>query len=313
MEKIKVLITSAGRRVSLVNNFKKHAIVYCCDNIPEFSAACHIADFSFKVPPVNSTDYINTLLDICKKEGINIVVPTIDPELPVLAKFKKDFEHEGISIAISEESLCDTFSLKTKTYDFFKKNAFNTPEIIIDFLKAKYPLFAKLNNSSSSQGATIVINHQEAEILLLKNKEYVFQEFIEGQEYTVDMFFDRKGNLICAVPRERIKVRCGEVEKARTSKNPTILKEIKKLSKKLIGAYGVITTQLFLKNDEIYFIEINPRFGGGYPLSYLAGADMAKMLIDDFLGKNLTYTEEWKDNLIMLRYDAEVLVDGNSI
>ena len=60
-------------------------------------------------------------------------------------------------------------------------------------------------------------------------------------------------------------------------------------------------------------IEINPRFGGGYPLTYFSGANFAKYLIKDYLDEKLSYFEDWKENLVMLRFDAEVLVDGNSI
>jgi carbamoyl-phosphate synthase large subunit len=309
MERIRVLITSAGRRVRLVENFKKHAITFTCDINPTFSAACQVSDKYFKVPRVDNSEYIKTLKDICKKEKINIIVPTIDTELSILASVKEEFKKEGILIAVSDKEICETFYLKDRTEKFFNKFGFKTPKIIKDLKSAKYPLFAKLNNSSLSIGAKKVNSFDEAKLL---KGNYVFQEFIDGVEYTVDTFFTKDG-VKCIVPRERYEVRCGEVSKAITRKDKTIIKEIKKLSTFLKGAYGVLTIQLFKKNEEIIFIEINPRFGGGYPLSFLAGADFAKMLIDDYLGKKLSYFEGWRDNLIMLRYDAEVIVDGNSI
>lgn len=313
MGKINVLITSAGRRVRLVENFKLYANVFCCDMNPEFSAACQISDCFFKVPRVTDKNYINILLQKCKELNINIIVPTIDTELEILSKNKKLFEKEGIFVAVSDENICKTFALKTSTYEFFKKEGFLTPEIVMDIKTANYPLFAKLDNSSLSIGATKVNNYKEAKILLKKNKNYVFQEFIEATEFTIDVFIDKKGEVISIVPRERIEVRCGEINKGRTKKDRIIIDEVKRLCNTLKGAYGVLTIQLFKKDDKIYFIEINPRFGGGYPLSWQAGADYAKFLINDYLGTKLNYFEEWKDNLIMLRYDNEVLVDGNSI
>ena len=80
-----------------------------------------------------------------------------------------------------------------------------------------------------------------------------------------------------------------------------------------IAIFISIAILLFKTDERIVFIEINPRFGGGYPLSYLSGANFAKYLIEDFMGKDLEYNEDWKDNNIMLRYDAEVIVDGSSI
>jgi len=309
MEKIRVLITSAGRRVSLVKNFQKYAEVYTCDMNPFLSAACQVSDKYFKVPRVTDESYKDVLLNICKENKIKIVVPTIDTELSILAELKEEFLKEGIFIAISDKNICDTFYLKSTTEEFFIKNGFKTPRIV-DIKSAKYPLFAKYDNSSCSIGAMKVNSYDEAKEL---KGNYIFQEFIEGVEYTVDCFVDRKGEVISIVPRERIEVRAGEVNKARTKKDKEIIDEVKKVLDKLNGAYGCITIQLFKTKKGIYFIEINPRFGGGYPLSFLAGADFAKYLIDDYLGKSLEYNEEWKDNLIMLRYDAEVLVDGNSI
>jgi len=310
MEKISVLITSAGRRVSLVRNFQKHSKVFTCDMNPFFSSACQVSDVYFKVPRVTSENYLDVVLTFCKKNNIKIIIPTIDTELSILAKAKKRFLKEGIFIAVSSVEICDTFYLKSTTEKFFKQNGFLTPIIINNLENAKYPLFAKLDNSSLSVGAMKVNSYEEA--IQLKGN-YVFQEFIEGVEYTCDVFFDRDSKIKSIVPRERIEVRGGEVNKARTCKDKIILNEIKKLEPFLIGAYGTLTIQLFKTNDKIYFIEINPRFGGGYPLSFQAGADYAKMLIDDYLGKKLEYFEGWRDNLIMLRYDDEVIVDGNSL
>jgi len=310
MEKINVLITSAGRRVSLVRNFQKHSKVFCCDMNPMLSSACQISDGYFKVPRVTDKSYLEELMKICKENNIKIVIPTIDTELSILSKAKETFLKENIFLAVSSVEICDTFYLKTTTEKFFFKAGVNTPKIIKDLKSAEYPLFAKLDNSSLSVGAMRVESYEEA--IKLKGN-YVFQEFIEGIEYTCDVFFDRDSKIKCIVPRERIEVRCGEVNKARTNKDKQILNEIKKLEPFLKGAYGTLTIQLFKTNDKIYFIEINPRFGGGYPLSFQAGADFAKMLIDDYLGKNLEYFKEWRDNLIMLRYDDEVIVDGNSI
>jgi len=111
-----------------------------------------------------------------------------------------------------------------------------------------------------------------------------------------------------------LEVRAGEVSKAKTVKDKDIIDAIKNLCKKLDGAYGCITIQLFKTEDNrIVFIEINPRFGGGYPLSVLSGANFAEYLIKDYLGIELKYGENWIDSNIMLRYDAEVVVNGNSI
>ena len=313
-----ILITSAGRRVTLVNIFRKtlkkynkNGEVYTTDMNPFFSSACHISDGYFEVPKVTDKNYIKILKDICIENNISIVVPTIDTELHILASAKDEFLEYNILIAVSSEEFCKTFYLKTTTERFFKKYGFKTPEIITDLNNCSFPIFAKKNNSSSSIGAKIINNLEEAKSLS-KYGDYIFQQYINGEEYTVDVFIDRNERVISIIPRLRIEIRAGEVSKAKTVKDKKIIEKVKEVCKYLKGAYGCLTIQLFKTENEIYFIEINPRFGGGYPLSYFAGANFADYLIQDFLQYDLIYNESWKNNLIMLRYDAEVIVDGNS-
>jgi carbamoyl-phosphate synthase large subunit len=131
-------------------------------------------------------------------------------------------------------------------------------------------------------------------------------------KYSLDLYYDRNSELKCVVPRKRIEVRGGEVNKGLTEKNLLVTYVKDKLAH-ISGARGCLTLQLFLnkENQDIHGIEINPRFGGGYPLSYLSGANFPKWLIQEYLfDQPIEYFEEWESNLLMLRYDDEVLVHG---
>lgn len=311
-----ILVTSAGRRVSLIKNFQqtakkfnKSAKVFTTCMNPALSSACHISDGYLKVPIIFDRTHLDILKDFCKKNDISIIVPTIDKELILLSEAKDEFLEDDIFIAISSVEVCKTFHLKSLTEKFFIDNGFDTPSSIIDIENCKYPIFAKLNNSSNSIGAQIVYDSKVARSLSM-NKNYFFQEFIEGDEFTVDTFINKNSEVISIVPRQRIEVRGGEVSKATTVKDFMIIESIKNLCKRLNGAYGCITIQLFKTEDKIVFIEINPRFGGGYPLSLHAGANFVEYLIKDYNNDKLEYSENWKENTLMLRYDAEVILDG---
>jgi carbamoyl-phosphate synthase large subunit len=316
-----ILITSAGRRVSLVKNFQQTlkefyptGQVFTTDLEPMLSSACQISDGFLKVPRVTDKQYLTILKQYCKEKNISIVIPTIDTELHILADAKKEFLKEGVFLAVSSLEICKTFYLKDSTEQFFLKNSFGTPKHINDIASCAYPIFAKLNNSSCSVGAQIVNTSDRAKELCQKDKNYVFQEYIQGDEFTVDAFIDRYGTVVSIVPRQRLEIRAGEVSKAKAVRDQQIIQIVKKLCSTLKGAYGCITIQLFKTLEKkIIFIEINPRFGGGYPLSFHAGADFANYLIRDYLGECLTYNEDWKNNTLMLRYDAEVIVDGSGI
>jgi len=314
-----ILITSAGRRVSLVRNAKeslqkynKDTKVYAVDLKPELSSACQVADSYERVPRVTDSKYIPFLLEFCKKNSISIVIPTIDTELEVLSKSKEMFEEIGVMVAISSQEVCKTFYHKSTTDIFFTEHSVPTPKMVTDFEDVTYPLFAKLNNSSCSVGAQKVYSVDEAKELLNENSDYIFQEFIDADEFTVDVYVNKTGEVCSVVPRQRLEVRAGEVNKALAVKNKNIIDAVKDLCAKMDGAFGVITVQLFKKDEQISFIEVNPRFGGGYPLSWRAGADMVSMLIDDYLGNSPSYSESWADRTLMLRYDDEVIVSGYS-
>jgi carbamoyl-phosphate synthase large subunit len=127
------------------------------------------------------------------------------------------------------------------------------------------------------------------------------------------MYFNKTGHVKCIVPRKRILVRAGEINKGITSKNG-ILSYLKEKLAYIEGATGCLTAQFFLHKttDQVIAIEINARFGGGYPLSYQAGANYPLWLIEEYFNNwEITYTEDWEDQLLMLRYDDEVIVHGN--
>ena len=134
------------------------------------------------------------------------------------------------------------------------------------------------------------------------------QEFIDGQEYTCDVFVGINMRAQCVVPRKRLEIRAGEVSKSQVVKHPKIIEQAARLVETLQAGPGVITLQLFLSpDDEISFTEINPRFGGGVPLSIKAGADFPKWILQEITGRRPKVKfDGYKDRLIMLRYDDEV-------
>lgn len=149
------------------------------------------------------------------------------------------------------------------------------------------------------------------------NDKLMFLEYLDHDkfdEFTCDLYYDKTNQLKCAVPRKRIEVREGEVYKAVARKNVLVDYIIDRISF-IDGAVGCITAQFFLHKEDdskVYGIEINPRFGGGYPLSYMAGANFPKWIIEEYL-LDKTISDKfnsWENDLLMIRYDDEILVHG---
>jgi carbamoyl-phosphate synthase large subunit len=245
---------------------------------------------------------------------VDVVVPTIDTELVPLAEARERFAAHGITVAVSSPETCRIFHRKRSTAAFFERNGMPTPAIVDDIERASFPLFAKLDDSSRSVGAGRVDSLEDALALRRANARYVFQEVVEGDEYTVDAFVDRHGDVLSVVPRRRLEVRDGEVSKGIALKNHKIMGAVHDLCRRIDGAYGTLTIQLFrCPDDTLSFIEINPRFGGGYPLTMHAGADHASMLLRDIQGERQQWDDSWRDETLMLRFDAEVIVHGGGL
>lgn len=314
-----ILITSAGQRVSLVKFFKQElkklfpdAHVFTVDMNPKLAPACHISDGYREVNKVTDEDYLNELLQICKKWKIKLVIPTIDTELMILSQVKNQFQKEGIELIVSNESFVQVCRDKRLMNDFFTIHGIDIPRQI-DKNNLSFPLFIKPYDGSLSKDIFVIRDEGELNGYHLTNEKLMFMEYMDPSEYieyTVDTYYNINNNLTCAVPRKRIFVRSGEINKGVTHHN-AILPFLKEKLHHIPGAIGCLTMQFFLgtSNNRIVGIEINPRFGGGYPLSFLAGANFPLMLIKEYyLNQPVEYCEDWEDNLLMLRYDDEILV-----
>lgn len=317
-----VLILSAGRRVELVQAFQTElqarfpgAKVFATDLNPEMSAACQVADRAFQAPHVTDLDYHDFLLDLCRREGVGLVAPTIDTELLGLALNRERFAAHGVALVISDEGLVSACRDKRVSSALFEEVGVDVPHIF-DRDALEFPCFVKPYDGSRSVGAVLLPTAENLTATMLDDPKMMFLEYIDQthKEYTVDAYYDRVGAMKCMVPRERLEVRDGEVNKGATRKNH-VYDYLKDRLLKVKGARGCLTVQLFTKADGSRYaaLEINPRFGGGFPLTYAAGANYPGWLIDEYLlGKEVENFDGWEADLLMLRYDAKVLVRGQA-
>jgi carbamoyl-phosphate synthase large subunit len=321
MTESNILILSAGRRVDLIQSFKNEVLsrglrskVYASDLNPQLSAACTFSDESFATPSISDPLYGEFIYDLCIKHKIGLIIPTIDTDLLILSRMRQKFIDEGFYIAISRESLILECSDKRKTIRLFNQLGISSPQIY-SVSNLKFPCFVKPYDGSSSVDAKIIASKSDLSDSLISNHKMMFMEYIDHSydEYTIDAYYDCNENLKCFVPRQRLEVRAGEISKGRTRRDNVYEFLLKKLPL-IKGARGCITIQIFVHKTEfsVLGLEINPRFGGGYPLSYSAGANFSGWLIDEYLlGKKISFFDCWERDLIMLRYDAKVLIHAS--
>jgi len=316
-----ILITSVGRRVSLLRAFQNEldrlhieAKIIVAEAVPKLSTAAQLVDICIKTPTVDHPDYIDYLLKKCVEHQVRIVVPTIDTELEILAEHRDLFKEHGVELIISDISLVKITTNKIRTHDFFQALHISTPKV---YNKNDYtlPVFIKPISGSRSSNTFTIKKKDEFNSAHFDNDELIFFEYLDHDvydEFTCDLYYGKDHRLKSVVPRKRITVLAGEVSRALTRKNELVEFIYEKLEI-LDGARGCINVQFFIhKTDRsIKAIEVNARFGGGYPLSYMAGANFPKLIIEEyFLNKEVSYSDDWKDNMLMLRYNDEVIVEN---
>ena len=313
-----ILFTGVGRRIELLQAFRNAALVlnkelkiYGADMAGTAPALAY-CDFTRRVVAMKDPEYIQNLLDICVADHIDLLVPTIDTDLLVLAENKEKFEAIGTRVMIGASDKILICRDKNNTSQFFVDCGLHAPMPVNDWkeYKSGFPAFIKPKDGSSSINAFKVENEEELVVYAGQVEDYIVQPFVSGKEYTIDIFCDWAGEPISIVPRERLQVRAGEVLKTRIELDQTMIEE----SRKLCAAFkpcGPMTVQLIRDNSGVdWFIEINPRFGGGAPLSMKAGARSAEAILKLMDGEEI---EEHRitDGAIYSRFDQSVCItDG---
>ena len=325
-----VLVSSAGRRVELLRGFRDALAaaglagrVLAADR-SWYSSAFHEADEGVLVPACDDDAFVPAVLELCDKHAVDLVVPTIDPELPVYAAARERFAAAGVTVAVSGPETVAIAADKVLTHTWLVEHGLPTVrQAGVDVVRADppgwpFPLVVKPRFGSAGIGVSIVSDPDEldtaargGEMLLARGGEMVVQEVAPGREHTIDVLVDASGRCVSAVPRRRLEVRAGEVSKAVTVRSPALEDLAARVGSALPGAYGPLTVQVFAAGDGgLAVIEVNARFGGGFPLAREAGADHPRWLIEEVAGLPSTADAgAWRAGLVMLRYDAAVFVD----
>ncbi|MBP2241856.1 carbamoyl-phosphate synthase large subunit [Cytobacillus eiseniae] len=315
-----ILICSVGRRVKLVHYFKEalhkvngRVIAVDCDiNAP----ALHCADVFEVVPRIDHPNYITHIIDLCVKYEAKGVLTLIDPELSLLASYKKELANHGIQAIVSEERIIDICFDKYNTYQFLQEN--NIPCIPtyidvekamkdIDIGKISFPLIVKPRNGSASIGIHKVTTMKEVEDYK-ERSHFVLQPFIDGDEYGVDCYIDlitqQTTNIFV---KKKISMRAGETDKSISIIDPILNEEVEKLIN-VLKPIGPIDIDCFKTENGYVISEINPRFGGGYPHAHELGQNFVHNIINNLFEKANSFDEKgYKEGSTLLKFDDFIL------
>lgn len=311
------LLSSAGRRGSLIRLLRQQSIgdgpsrVVATD-VSELSAAGRLADVFELVPRVRDAEFISRTMEIAERNDVGVIIPTIDPEIEVYANHREHFANRGIDVWVSSPEVACLGWDKWALYRWLRAEGLPTVDTFeVRDLPAGLltgPVVAKPRSGSSGIGVMLADSVESLSLEKLDDS-YIIQSRAPGFEVTIDFAVGKTGRVLGVVPRRRIEVRGGEVSKGVTVDYPPVIEVARRVAEHLPGAYGVLNVQVFYepRTGELNIIEINPRFGGGYPLSHLAGANFMGALLRDGRGEQFDALE-WKAGTLLLRYDAEVIV-----
>lgn len=311
------LLSSAGRRGALVKLLRQEPIngqptgVVATD-LSQLSAAGYLADFFEGVPRVTNPAFIDRTLEIAAKHNVKHIIPTIDPEISVYADHRPEFQAAGVNVWVSSPEVAQLGWDKWHLYQWLRTN--DLPTVETYEVRASPgaaivgPVVAKPRSGSSGIGVVQAETVGQLDVSSLDDS-YIIQRRAPGFEVTVDFAVAHDGRILGLVPRRRLEVRGGEVSKGITVDYPEVRATALAVAESLPGAYGALNVQLFFDpaTRETNVIEINPRFGGGYPLTHAAGANFIQALLRDSQGEAVEHLA-WEPNTLMLRYDSEVIV-----
>lgn len=303
-----ILFTCAGRRTYLLKYFKENmgdGDKVVATDMQLSAPALQVADVKLQVPAVYDPNYVDITLQICKEQKIDVLLSLNDLELPILAENKARFEAEGVKVIVSDPSVIDIAFDKYKTAQWVESLGLKSPKTYVRLEDAKhaletgelhFPLFMKPRWGSGSIGLASIADMEELDIyyhLLMKQvkktilatasvgDEYIMiQEKLTGNEFGLDVMNDLEGNNVAVSVKQKLAMRAGETDKAVTVDLPEVREIGHKIGTALkhIGNLDVDVMQN--ENGEYCVLELNPRFGGGFPFSYEAGVNLPKAIIE---------------------------------
>jgi carbamoyl-phosphate synthase large subunit len=322
VESLNVLITAASRRVPLVRAFQsalqgfgRRGRVIVTDVNP-LSPAVHVADRWYYVPLATAPDYLDSIAAICEAEGVNLIVPTIDDELELFGKAADWFQSRGVRVAVSPMSTSRICNDKLATSAHLRASGIPAaktwhPDDLPE--KAPLPLFVKPRFGRGGVAAFAARTERELKFFSGYVTDAVVQEYLDGPEFTIDVLCSFSHEVISVVPRERVVVRSGVMDRGRTVRDQSLI-QLGESVARILPFTGAANIQCRVVNGQPVVFEINPRFSGGIPLTIAAGADFPTYLVELALGRKVSpRIGRFRADLWMTSYENAIFVGATDL
>lgn len=319
-----ILLTSVGRRSYLVDYFKESlngiGKVFVSNSTDECPAFKH-SDYKVVTPLIYDDSYIPFLKKYCLEHSISVIIPLFDVDVLKLSEFKKEFEDIGIHVLVGDYEKMLICNDKYTTFEELTKNNIDVPKTYKNLADVKsslveeviqFPVILKPRWGMGSIGIYEASNLSELDIFYNKVKKDIsnsylkyessidieesvlIQEKVNGIEYGLDIINNLEGKYQTTIVKEKIEMRAGETDCAITRENKELETIGRKVSR-IISHPANLDCDVIRSDDKFFVLELNARFGGGYPFSYMAGVDLPKAIVkwlrnetlhEELIGKN---------------------------
>ncbi|MBR2727355.1 MAG: ATP-grasp domain-containing protein [Solobacterium sp.] len=317
-----ILFCSVGRRGELLKDFRKSVSdgsVFVATDNSKYAPALYFADKQYIVPRIDAPEYIDILLDICRKESIQAVATFIDPEIELLAKNRFRFEELGITLLVPSEETARLSYDKYQMYQYLTKHNISTTKTwgtIEEFKNESgvFPVFVKPRTGSGSVGARRINSMVDLEVAVQNDPTLIIQEFMDCTDLDADVYIDTISHeAVSAFTKYKIETRIGGASKTVSFKDDRLFDFIREICS-LFEFNGAVDMDFFRRGNQYYLSEVNPRFGGAYLHAYGAGVDFIKLIENNIKGiENKPCFGDYDEGVVMMMYDSVVIKTADEL
>jgi carbamoyl-phosphate synthase large subunit len=277
-----VLFTCSGRRVDIVTAFGRAGATTVATDMNPLAPTLYHADHHAFVPPVNDPGYISKLREVIATFDVKLVVPLTDLDHEILARARDNGEL-GAEALLPRAEVVERVNDKYRAHEFFEENGIaSPPSWLPDELPddLDFPVLVKARKGFGSQGIYRAENREQLDFhLRYANDDSFVQRCCRGEEFSIDVFCDFDGRCLNAIPRTMIESRGGESIKGMTIKDWDLI-EYGAFVAETLGLAGPANIQCFRESPDRHEVtDVNPRFGGAFPLPLAAGSRYPELAI----------------------------------
>lgn len=268
----------------------------------------YFVDQFWQMPPLEQLS-LGQLLAYCRQNQIAALIPSRDGELEYFAQHRDLLQQNGIYAMVSSIDAISTCVDKLKFAAFLQQQSLPgiaTSKSLDDLQGNSFAVKEQYGAGSRSIG--LDLKHAEAQVWARSLKQPLFQPFIKGEEYSVDLYLDRKGSVHAAVARHRDLIVHGESQITSSIADPT-MEQLAATAAEKLGLYGHVLFQLIKDpNGGLHILECNPRFGGASSLSMAMGLESFTWFILECLGQQLPPFVRSPQEKCQVRYPSDLIL-----